>query len=81
MVGVRDGNNGGFRNQAENRNNSPVFRNDNGVRNNGGFRGGNEIGSTRNNGGFRNERTENSGTRGGGFRGGEVRREEAPRRK
>ncbi|REC53154.1 MULTISPECIES: hypothetical protein [Chryseobacterium] len=78
--GVRDGNNGGFRNQAENRNNNPVFRNDNGVRNNGGFRGGNETGGTRNNGSFRNERAENnSGTRGGGFRGGEVRREEAPR--
>lgn len=78
--GVRDGNNGGFRNQTENRNNNPVFRSDNGVRNNGGFRGGNEAGGTRNNGSFRNERAENnSGTRGGGFRGGEVRREEAPR--
>jgi len=85
--GVREGN-GGFRSQNENRN--PVFRNDNpGIRNNGGgFRGNNDNGGmkaegTRGNGGFRTERaerTENNGNRGGGFRGGEVRREEAPRR-
>ncbi len=75
---VRDGNNGGFRNQSDNRNNNNSgFRNDNnGVRNNGGFRGNNDNG-VRNNGGFRAERIEN---RGGGFRGGEVRRESAPRR-
>lgn len=77
---VRDGNNGGFRNQAENRNNnSGGFRNENnGIRNNGGFRGNNDNG-VRNNGGFRNERAENNGN-GGGFRGGEIRRESAPRR-
>lgn len=88
--GVRDGN-GGFRNQDENRNRNPVFRNDNpGIRNNsGGFRGNNDNGGvsagggTRANGGFRAERAErieNNGNRGGGFRGGEVRREEAPKR-
>ncbi|WP_295221507.1 hypothetical protein [uncultured Chryseobacterium sp.] len=87
---VRDGN-GGFRDQSGNRNGNPVFRNDNpGIRNNGGgFRGGNDNGGLRNdggmrgNGGFRTERaerTENNGTRGGGFRGGDIRREEAPRR-
>ncbi|WP_415325383.1 hypothetical protein [Chryseobacterium sp. MMS23-Vi53] len=72
--GVRDGNNGGFRNQAEVRNNNNSgFRNDNnGVRNNGGFRGGNDNGVRNNSGDFRGN---------GGFRGGnEVRREEAPRR-
>jgi hypothetical protein len=86
--GVRDGNNGGFRNQAENRNNNnnSGFRNDNnGVRNNGGFRGSSDNGGVRNNGGFRTERAENTNNGGlrsnGGFRGGsEVRREEAPRR-
>jgi len=77
---VRDGDNGGFRNQAENRNNnSGGFRNENnGGRNNGGFRGNNDNG-VRNNGGFRNERVENNGN-GGGFRGGDGRRESAPRR-
>ncbi len=81
--GVRDGNNGGFRNQAENRNNNSGFRGDNGgPRNNGGFRGGdvrpeNTPRRENNGGGFRNERAENNG---GGFRGGEVRPESAPRR-
>ncbi|KQT20588.1 hypothetical protein ASG22_16570 [Chryseobacterium sp. Leaf405] len=86
--GVRDGNNGGFRNQAENRNNnSGGFRNDNnGVRNNsGGFRGNSDNGGGRPNGGFRTERAENNGNGGvrsnGGFRGNsEPRRQEAPRR-
>ncbi|MDQ0591750.1 hypothetical protein QFZ37_000119 [Chryseobacterium ginsenosidimutans] len=84
---VRNGNNGGFRNQSENRNNNNSgFRNENnGVRNNGGFRGNNDNGGTRNNGGFRTERTDNGNNGGvrnnGGFRGGnEVRREETPKR-
>ena len=85
---VRDGNNGGFRNQAENRsnNNNPGFRNENnGVKNNGGFRGNAENGGGRNNGGFRTERADNGNNGGirnnGGFRSGsEVKREEAPRR-
>lgn len=87
---VKDGsNNGGFRNQAENRNNnnSGGFRNDNnGVRNNsGGFRGNTDNGGGRANGGFRTERADNTGNGGvrsnGGFRGNsEPRREEAPRR-
>ncbi|WP_374458697.1 hypothetical protein [Chryseobacterium taeanense] len=77
---VRDGNNGGFRNQSEKRSNDSGFRSDNNVpRNNGGFRGNDNAG-IRNNEGFRNERAENNGNRGGGFRGGEIRREEAPRR-
>lgn len=78
---VRDGNNGGFRNQSEKRSNdNSGFRNDNNApRNNGGFRGNDNAG-IRNNEGFRNERAENNGNRGGGFRGGEIRREEAPRR-
>ncbi|MPS63278.1 MAG: hypothetical protein DI622_10910 [Chryseobacterium sp.] len=78
---VRDGNNGGgFRNQAEIRNNNPGFRNENnGIRNNGGFRGNNDNGGIRNNDGFRGERADNNGN-GGGFRGGEMRRENAPRR-
>ncbi|MDQ1163596.1 hypothetical protein QE422_003964 [Chryseobacterium sp. SORGH_AS 447] len=77
---VRDGN-GGFRNQAENRNRNPIFRNDNpGVRNNGGFRGNGDNGGVRPNGGFRTERAESGGNRGGGFRGGEIKREELPRR-
>jgi hypothetical protein len=77
---VRDGNNGGFRGQADKRNNdNSGFRNDNNApKNNGGFRGNDNAG-VRNNGGFRNERPENNGNR-GGFRGGEVRREEAPKR-
>jgi len=77
---VRDGNNGGFRGQADKRNNdNSGFRSDNNApRNNGGFRGNDNAG-VRNNGGFRNERAENNGNR-GGFRGGEVKREEAPRR-
>ena len=82
---VRDGNNGGFRNQSENRNNNNSgFRNDNnGVRNNGGFRGSGDNG-VRNGGGFRTERSENSnnggGRNNGGFRGGNEVRREAPRR-
>lgn len=77
---VRDGNNGGFRNQSEKKSNDSGFRSDNNVpRNNGGFRGNDNAG-IRNNEGFRNERAENNGNRGGGFRGGEIRREEAPRR-
>ncbi|WP_346984008.1 hypothetical protein [Chryseobacterium sp. POE27] len=77
---VRDGNNGGFRGQADKRNNdNSGFRNDNSApKNNGGFRGNDNAG-VRNNGGFRNERAENNGNR-GGFRGGEVKREEAPKR-
>lgn len=77
---VRGGNNGGFRGQADKRSNdNSGFRNDNNApKNNGGFRGNDNAG-VRNNGGFRNERPENNGTR-GGFRGGEVRREEAPKR-
>ncbi|GAA4157839.1 hypothetical protein GCM10022217_18290 [Chryseobacterium ginsenosidimutans] len=79
---VRNNNNGGFRNQAENRsnNNNSGFRNENnGVRNNGGFRGNSDNNGVRNNGGFRTERAENGNA--GGFRGGsEVRRQEAPRR-
>lgn len=77
---VRDGNNGGFRGQADKRNNdNSGFRSDNNApKNNGGFRGNDNAG-VRNNGGFRNERAENNGNR-GGFRGGEIRREEAPRR-
>jgi hypothetical protein len=79
---VRNNNNGGFRNQAENRNNNnnSGFRNENnGVRNNGGFRGNSDNNGVRNNGGFRTERAENGNS--GGFRGGsEVRRQEAPRR-
>lgn len=76
-----NGNNGGFRNNAENRNNdNSGFRNNgNAPRNNGGFRGGND-GGVRNDGGFRSQRAENNGNRGGGFRGGDVKREEAPRR-
>ncbi|WEK69273.1 MAG: hypothetical protein P0Y62_15665 [Candidatus Chryseobacterium colombiense] len=80
---VRDGNNGGgFRNQAEIRNNNPGFRNENnGIRNNGGFRGNNDNGGVRSNGGFRGDRADNNNNgNGGGFRGGEVRRENAPRR-
>ncbi|GAA5093878.1 hypothetical protein GCM10023210_24990 [Chryseobacterium ginsengisoli] len=79
--GVRDGSNGGFRNQAENRNNNNSgFRNENaGTRDNGGGFRGNDNGGVRNNGGFRTERAENNGN-GGGFRGGEVRPESAPRR-
>lgn len=80
---VRDGNNGGgFRNQAEIRNNNPGFRNENnGIRNNGGFRGNNDNGGIRNNGGFRGDRADNNNNgNGGGFRGGEVRRENTPRR-
>lgn len=81
---VRDGNNGnngGFRNRAENRNddNSGFRNNGNAPRNDGGFRGNNN-GGVRNDSGFRSERAENSGNRGGGFRGGEIKREEAPRR-
>lgn len=77
---VRDGNNGVFRGQADKRNNdNSGFRSDNNApRNNGGFRGNDNAG-VRNNGGFGNERAENNGNR-GGFRGGEVKREEAPRR-
>ncbi|WP_449388544.1 hypothetical protein [Chryseobacterium lineare] len=77
---VRDGNNGGFRGQADKRNNdNSGFRSDNNApKNNGGFRGNDNAG-VRNNGGFRNERAENNGNR-GGFRGGEVKREEAPKR-
>lgn len=79
---VRDGNNGGFRNNnAGNRNNdnSGFRNNDNAPRNIGGFRGGNDNG-VRNDGGFRAPRAENNGNRGGGFRGGEIKREEAPKR-
>ncbi len=84
---VRDGSNGGgFRNQAENRNNnnSGFRKENNGIRSNGGFRN-NDNGGVRTNGGFRKERAENSGSGGfrnnGGFRGNnEVKREEAPRR-
>jgi len=81
---VRDGNNGnngGFRNRTENRNddNSGFRNNGNAPRNDGGFRGNNN-GGVRNDSGFRSERAENSGNRGGGFRGGEIKREEAPRR-
>lgn len=76
---VRDGNNGGFRNQADKRNNdNSGFRNDNAApRNNGGFRNDNP--GNRGNEGFRSERAANNGNR-GGFRGGEVRREEAPKK-
>ncbi|WP_027387137.1 hypothetical protein [Chryseobacterium gregarium] len=84
---VRDGSNGGgFRNQAENRNNnnSGFRKENNGIRSSGGFRS-NDNGGVRTNGGFRTERAENSGSGGfrnnGGFRGNsEVKREEAPRR-
>jgi hypothetical protein len=81
---VRDGsngNNGGFRNNnAGNKSydNSGFRNNGNTPRNNGGFRGNDS--SVRNEGGFRAPRAENNGNRGGGFRGGEVRREETPKR-
>jgi hypothetical protein len=79
---VNYGNNGGFRNNStgnKNNDNSGFRNNGNTPRNNGGFRGGNDNG-VRNDGGFRAPRAENNGNRSGGFRGGEVRREEAPRR-
>lgn len=70
----RDNNNSGFRNQSIKReNNSGGFRENNGTRNNGGFRAGTENnGGMRNSGGFRNDvRTEPSAPRenNGGFRG------------
>jgi hypothetical protein len=69
--GSRDNNSGGFRKQADQNNG---FRNENnGVRNNGGFRGNSENNGTR--GGFGN----NGGN--GGFRGNnEPNRERAPQR-
>ncbi|WP_027380320.1 hypothetical protein [Chryseobacterium daeguense] len=76
---VRD-NNGGFRGQAENRNN-----NNSGFRNENNGVGNNDNGVRSNNGGFRSERADNNRNEGirnnGGFRGNnEVRRESAPRR-
>ncbi|MDP9958241.1 hypothetical protein [Chryseobacterium lathyri] len=72
--GSRDDNNsGGFRKQADHNNNGFRSNENNGVRNNGGFRGNSENNGTR--GGFGN----NGGN--GGFRGNnEANRERAPKR-